>query len=88
VLLRAITQNGRYKTLPEVLTGKEAKRTLGRLLTVDDGRLIPSYPKPYISGYYWDIDLWVAFDNSQGRCWIEQFETEDEAKDWLDLAIR
>ncbi len=42
---------------------------------------IESYNKLYCV----DRDKYLALDNSTGNCWIEEFKTLKEAKDWLIL---
>lgn len=38
------------------------------------------YPKPYVNGYFEEEGKWVAFDNTTGDCWVEDFDTEDQAR--------
>jgi hypothetical protein len=26
---------------------------------------------------------WIAYDNTTGDCWVEEFKTRKEAKDWV-----
>lgn len=37
-------------------------------------------------GYYLDkyACKWVAFDNTSGDCWVEEFDTKDECIDWIN----
>lgn len=35
-------------------------------------------------GYYGEGLVWVAFDNSYGNCWVEEFQTEEMAICWLE----
>jgi hypothetical protein len=30
-------------------------------------------------------DVWVAYDNTSGDCWVEEFKTEKEAKKYCYL---
>ena len=41
------------------------------------------YPEPFVCGYFKDTDKWVAFDNTDGYCWVEEYDTEEEAKDYI-----
>lgn len=34
-------------------------------------------------GYYYTGYAWLAFDNTTGDCWMEEFETEEEAIRWI-----
>lgn len=40
---------------------------------------------PGTKGYFYDekYDRWVAFDNSTNDCFVEEFDTESDAIDWL-----
>lgn len=35
-------------------------------------------------GYFHEDDMWIAFDNSNGNCWVEEFHTEEKALCWLE----
>lgn len=37
----------------------------------------------YCCGHYQEGDKWIAFDNSTGDCWVEEFHTEQECIDYL-----
>ena len=81
----------------EVLQGNEAEKVLTKILndkdkavenkedTFDSGK----YPKPFVSGYYQEEKptcklIWTAFDNTNGYCWVEGFETEQEAANYAN----
>lgn len=38
------------------------------------------------AGYWYDAEdeVWVAFDNEDGHCWVEEFRTEEAAKAWAE----
>lgn len=63
--------------------GNQAKARLKYLL-----EYVPRYTflptSPADKGYYLDTDRWVAFDNTQGECFVEDFATEAEAKAWVE----
>lgn len=65
----------------DVLTGKEAQETLSAILSKD--MATNQYPAPYVTGYYADGQVWVAFDNRDGCCWVEEFSTERKAKEYV-----
>jgi hypothetical protein len=56
--------------------------TKPRYLLRDGDHAINEYPKT--KGYYPDKDRWVAFDNTTGNCWVEEFESEELALSWLN----
>lgn len=68
-----------------ILTGAEAKRICNEILASED------YSSIHLGafGYWHEQDRWVAFDNTNGNCWMEAFDTEDAARDYakgtLDL---
>lgn len=77
-----------------MLTGKQAKETLDKLLS--DGNCTP-FPKPYIAGYYksdnvnsgFDVEsdnVFVAFDNTTAECWTEEFASDKDAEKWCSEA--
>ena len=35
-------------------------------------------------GYFIDDNTWVAFDNTSGNCWVEEFKNEETAICWLE----
>lgn len=38
---------------------------------------------PLGKGYFKDGTTWVAFDNSTGEFWIEEFKSKKKAKRWI-----
>jgi len=67
-----------------VLTGKKAKSTLDGILAEAEGT---PYPAPYVTGYFKEKGPrpeieYVAFDNTTRDCWVEEFETAEEAAAW------
>ena len=40
-------------------------------------------PIHHAEGYFIENDTYVAFDNSTGDLWVEEFDTVQEAIDWL-----
>jgi hypothetical protein len=55
--------------------------TKPRFMLRDGDYAINDYSKTM--GYYLDKNKWVAFDNSTGDCWVEEFESEELALSWL-----
>lgn len=35
-------------------------------------------------GYFLDRKVWIAFDNTNGNCWVEEFASEGMAICWLE----
>jgi len=73
-----------------VLQGEKAERILGEILADKDEAVVSGedsyqsgeYPAPYVSGYYQENGAWVAFDNTNHHCWVEEFATEALAKEY------
>ena len=72
----------------QIVTGKQAEQTVKEILDneVDDS-LNCFYPKHVgVGGYYKnELGTWTAFDNSDGDCWVEDFDTRKAAKEWLNI---
>lgn len=64
--------------------GIEAQKLVGEILDSlnEDGR----YPlHEGDCGYFQNPNgIWTAFDNCTGDCFCEDFDTEQEAKDWCE----
>lgn len=45
-----------------------------------------TYPLFIGSAGYWldKSGIWVAYDNADGNCWIEEFKTKAAAKAWAE----
>ena len=54
-----------------------------RYQLVDGDYAINEYPNT--KGYYLDekVNKWIAFDNSSNDCFVEEFESEAVAFDWI-----
>lgn len=84
---RKAYQNTIQQTSSEkLMQGDEANKFLDYLLSETNG--IPVYqtdnPLNRCSGYFDDGKKWIAFYNLSGSCWVEEFDTEDEAKNYVD----
>ena len=69
-----------------MLTGDKAKKVLD-LILIDRQHRDIKYGEPYVAGYYKagyskGGTVIVAFDNTSGNCWVEEFTTEQEAIDF------
>ena len=74
--------------------GTEAETILGKILESQQDLWLPQYNEPDVcyplhigaTGYYQDskTNRWVAFDNTTGDCWIEEFDTSRKASMWCD----
>ncbi len=64
-------------------TGDKAKKILAEILANEKDGL---YPLHYgDTGYYGEANdqYFVAFDNTTGDCWVEEFATEKRAIYWI-----
>jgi hypothetical protein len=71
--------------MSKVLTGKEARDTLSMIL---DRAQSPDadtlYGPPFVAGHYIDNGTTcVAFDNTDGNCWVEEFRSQYKAMRWI-----
>ena len=68
------------------IDGDEAYAVLNDILANMEDKTF-SYPlhqeAPTNRGFFREGDKYVAYDNSTGDCWVEEFKTKKEAKDWL-----
>lgn len=69
-----------------IYNGQEARnKHMETLASFDKEKGI--YSCNYGSTGYWydsDYEVWVAYDNEDGNCWVEEFETEAAAKAWAE----
>lgn len=71
-----------------MLIGEEAKKTVNKLLKHGNiGKHHDDYGKPYVAGYFHDKyntgeACVTAFDNTDGSCFVEAFDTVAEALMW------
>lgn len=73
------------ETIITHLVGKEAKQYVTETLDSHTNNS-KKYHHPsglYLKGYYWDEDVWVAFDNTTNDCWVEEFDREKDCIEWL-----
>lgn len=71
-----------YKIM--MYTGNEAQRIVGEILdSINDEGHYPLHEGD--TGYFCNPDgKWSAFDNRTCDCWCEDFDTEQEAKEWCE----
>lgn len=80
---------GRYTEIPlhGCLIGDQAAACLLRLVMGERGaRTYYESPTPLAEyGYYYDSNLcrWIAFDNRASVCFIQEYRTEQEAREAL-----
>lgn len=65
----------------KILTGNDAEHILTEIL---DGFNIDThkFPEPYVTGFYKDGNVYIAFDNLTKNCWVEEFKTARAARRW------
>lgn len=68
-----------------IYEGKEAQELVGQILeSLNEKGRYPIHSGDM--GYYKNADgIWTAWDNSTADCWVEDFETRKEAKEWLGI---
>lgn len=69
-----------------ILTGSKAKETLESILDKydqDEG----DYPEPYVAGWFKEDDTYIAFDNQDKCCWVEEFRTRQAAVRWIQTSL-
>ena len=69
-----------------IYEGKEALELVGQILeSLNEKGRYPLHSGDM--GYYKNADgIWTAWDNSTADCWVEDFKTCKEAKEWLGCA--
>lgn len=70
-------------TYTNIFTGAEAKRICEDILDSQD------YQHTHLgaTGYWFENGIWVAFDNVEGCCWVEEFDNEAEAIAYADGSL-
>lgn len=64
-----------------ILTGQESKDRLELLLNHEELRKVPDNN---IRGFHLDeAGNFVTWDNISGKCFVEDWKTEEEAMEWL-----
>lgn len=68
-----------------IYTGEEAKTVCNMILNNTDWTA-PLKGYDSISKGYWKEgpDRWVAYDNTDGDCWVEEFRTRKEAIKYIE----
>ena len=84
--------------MAKILTGKEAETVLTNILRAKhtavnanrDNYATGKYPAPFVTGYFKgdEQSLFTAFDNSDGHCWVTDFEAESEAVQFATVDLR
>ena len=64
-----------------IVTGQQARQILNEILE-HDGYM---YKQGYV-GYFQAGDSYVAFDNTTADCWVEEFESKEDAVQWINEA--
>ena len=63
--------------------GKEAEDILTDILDNQEGDRYPKHKGA--TGYFLDESgVYVAFDNTTCDCWVEEFDTVEEAINWIE----
>lgn len=67
-----------------VYNGDEARTKCNEILATSQiGKI--TYPTHIGTSGYWQANnIWVAYDNLDGNCWIEEFKSESAAKAWAE----
>jgi len=67
----------------KLLTGVEAEKTSQTILNNLISKEPLKYGEPFVAGYFKEGDIWVAFDNTDGNMWVDDYETEELARESL-----
>lgn len=59
-----------------IYTGEKASQILKLNLENREG--------PISKGYFFEGNVWIAYDNYTEDCWVEEFKTEEMAICWLE----
>ena len=67
-----------------IYKGEDAKRVCGMILA-NDNYDTPLKGYDHLSAGYWKEDgKWIAYDNTTGDCWVEEFETRRQAAQYAE----
>lgn len=67
----------------KIYEGEEAYKVCNMILA-NGGYSTPIEGYDVFSAGFWrEGDKWMAYDNTTGDCWVEEFKTRKEAKDWV-----
>lgn len=69
-----------------IYSGKVARDVCNMLLSNgNDGSYeTPIEGRECLSAGYWQEDgKWIAYDNTDGCCWVEEFKTRQAAVEWI-----
>lgn len=67
--------------LADAINPDDPKRSLSRYQLRDGDYAVNEYG--FCCGHFLDYDRWLAFDNSTGCCWVEEFSSEKECLSYL-----
>lgn len=75
--------------MAEILIGEQADFICNEILSAGSDEKDKYNLHVGAKGYWKNIGvdgepLWTAFDNTTGDCLVEDFQTEEEAKNWLN----
>lgn len=66
----------------KLYVGDLARQTCNSILK--DGNYTQSdFGSARSKGYWKEDGRWIAYDNTTFDCWVEEFATRKEAKEWL-----
>lgn len=66
----------------KIYKGEEARIVCDLILRNEDYSTPIEGYEVFSTGYWFERDRWVAFDNLDGECWVEEFKTKKEAKEY------
>jgi hypothetical protein len=71
-----------------IYTGDEAREKVDHLLKSVGQPWRSQYqlrlPEDRCCGYFHDGERWIAFDNRDGNCWVEEFRSEKRCLKYLN----
>lgn len=66
----------------KIYTGEEAEKVCKMILANEDYSTPIEGYEVFSTGYWRECGKWVAYDNLDGECWMEEFKTKEEAMEY------
>lgn len=65
-----------------IYEGEEAYKVCNMILANGDFSTPIEGYEVFSAGFWREGDKWIAYDNTTGDCWVEEFKTRKEAKEY------
>lgn len=66
-----------------IYEGEEAYKVCNTILANGDFSTPIEGYEVFSAGFWREGYKWIAYDNTTGDCWVEEFKTMEKAKGWI-----